>query len=135
MDKSLQRIRDALTSRQIWLLSTRHPQSESLDGEPEKGFRPARDKVPDPAPDQEAALLAKERSAALGKAFRQLSKPDRLLITMRYDQNLTLQEIATLLSFKDVWAADRRIKQVLEDLRERVESAENFRTKTRHASV
>jgi RNA polymerase sigma factor (sigma-70 family) len=135
VDESLQRIQLALTSRQLWLLSVRNYESASLEEESETGQKSPKNQITDPAPDPEVALVLNERYAALEKAFRQLSNPERFLITLRYKKGLTLQEIADLLGLKDAWTADRRLKEVLVVMRKHVDSFSGFSAKTRDASV
>ena len=115
--ESLERVRQALTPRQLWLLSTRHPKVESLEDElPDGQAAPQRD-IPDLRPDPETWSAMREQQAALERALDRLPETERLLVRLRFDQELTLQQIAELAGLKDAQTADRRIREVLEKLR------------------
>lgn len=117
VETSLDRIQQTLTPRQLWLLSTRSPRIESLDGQRGEDQVAPRQDAPDPGPGPEALFARKEQQAALERALARLSKPELLLIRLRYDQGLTLNEVAALMGLKDAQTADRRIRDVLEKLR------------------
>jgi RNA polymerase sigma factor (sigma-70 family) len=135
VDESCKRIQAALTPRQLWLLSGPQRESECLGNVSRPINGPTDSPIPDPAPSPEAGVVLKERIQALERAFRQLSKPERLLITLRFEQGLTLQEIAELLDLKDPWVVERQIKRVLDGMRKQMSSFEGFRAKTDDASV
>jgi DNA-directed RNA polymerase specialized sigma subunit len=42
-----------------------------------------------------------------------LPDAERLLLQLRYEQELTLAEIARVMNFKDAFTADRRLRSVL----------------------
>jgi RNA polymerase sigma factor (sigma-70 family) len=117
VETSLERVQQALTPRQLWLLSTRSPRIESLDGQRGDDQVATRQDTPDPGPGPETLFARKEQQAALAGALASLSKPELLLIRLRYDQGLTLNEVAALMGLKDAQTADRRIRDVLEKLR------------------
>jgi RNA polymerase sigma factor (sigma-70 family) len=58
-----------------------------------------------------------ERRAALDRALEQLSKRERLLVRLRFEQELTLEQIANLLDLGNAQRADRQIKELLARLR------------------
>ncbi len=115
--ESVERIQQALTPRQLWLLSTRRPKVESLESEPADNPGSLERQIPDPRPDPETLSVTREDQAALERALHGLSTPQRLLIKLRFEQDLTLREVAELLDLKDAQTADRRIREVLERLR------------------
>ncbi len=135
LNESLDRIQKALTRRQLWLLSIRNYESKSLEGEPDTRQESPVPQIPDPAPNPEACLALKERYVALEQALQQLSKPERLLIMLRYEKGLTLHEIAELLHLKDAWTVARRLKEILELMRKQVNSFSGLHAKTHDASV
>lgn len=51
------------------------------------------------------------------RGLDQLSPDDRLLVQLRYEQDLTLSRIAMVLGLKDAWAAQRQIDRVVKQLR------------------
>lgn len=115
--ESVGRIQQVLTPRQLWLLSTRHPRVEPLDCDSVDNQGSLERQIPDPRPDPEALSATREDQAALERALSELSTPERLLIRLRFEQDLTLREVAKLLDLKDAQTADRRIREVLERLR------------------
>lgn len=115
--RSVGRIQRALTPRQLWLLSTRRPMVESLESEPADDQGSLERQIPDSRPDPETLSVAREDQAVLERALDGLSNPERLLIKLRFEQDLTLREVAGLLGLKDAQTADRRIREVLERLR------------------
>jgi RNA polymerase sigma factor (sigma-70 family) len=115
--ESVGRIQQALTPRQLWLLSTRRPKVESLESESADNQESLERQIPDPRPDPQALSVTREDQAALERALNGLSAPERLLIKLRFEQDLTLREVAELLDLKDPQTADRRIREVLERLR------------------
>jgi len=121
--RSLERIQRALTPRQLWLLSTRRPLIESLEGERNGDQEASRPQIVDPRPDPETLAALKEQEDALDRALGRLHAPERLLLLLRFDQGLTLLEIARLTELKDAQTVDRRIRDVLEKLRRELTSA------------
>ncbi len=117
VDRSLERIQQQLTPRQQWLLSARRPKLESLQGEPDGEQEVSQRQVVDPRPDPETLAAMKEQEDALERALGRLSAPERLLLRLRFDQGLTLLEIARLAELKDPQTTDRRIREILEKLR------------------
>jgi RNA polymerase sigma factor (sigma-70 family) len=117
IEDCLNRIQQTLTPRQLWLLQARRPRVESLekgtDEEPGGSIR----EIIDPSPNPETLAAAKEEQAALYRALGRLHASERLLLKLRYDQELTLSGIARIMSLKDAQTADRRIREILEKLR------------------
>jgi RNA polymerase sigma factor (sigma-70 family) len=135
VETSLDRIQQALTPRQLWLLSTRSPRVESLEGERGDDRLAPQQDTPDPGPGPETLFALKEQRAALERGLAKLPKQELLLIRLRYDQGLTLNEVAALVGLKDAQTADRRIREVLEKLRTELEPFSGGRGKTDAPSV
>lgn len=114
---SCQRIRQFLTSRQLWLIAARQPKLEPLDAIMAAGEISLHDRIPDPAPDPEVLAAGKQQRAALDRALAGLAPPERLLIRLRFEQELTLEQIAHLTGLPNPQTADRRLKQILTELR------------------
>ena len=55
------------------------------------------------------------------EALAAIGVPERLLIRLRYEEELTLEQIARLSGLPDAQTVDRRIKQVLAALRKTLE--------------
>ena len=107
------RINKALTPKQQWLLSTRHAQTVSLDGlkigseicEPvESGHDP------------EQATARGQQHDKLQQALVKLTPHHRLLIKLRYQQDLSLREVARLTRLGDPFRARRHIQTALAEL-------------------
>lgn len=77
--------------------------------------------VPDPAPDPEARAVLQERATALRRALGRLPPRERLLIRLRFEQELTLEQAAKLLDLGNAQRVERQIKAVLEKLRGELE--------------
>ena len=125
---SLERIQQSLTPRQRWLLSTRKRRLEPLEAELHDETRPAWEQLQDPAPNPEAIAVRQQERGALAKALARLPPSDRLIVRLRFEQELTLEQIARLSGLADPQTADRRIRKILDTLRQQL-------GKTRVASV
>jgi RNA polymerase sigma factor (sigma-70 family) len=115
---SCARLRESLTPRQRWLMSTRQPRLESLDAIMANAEVSLHDLLPDPAPDPETLASGKELRAKLDHALADLAAPDRLLIRLRFEHGLTLQQAAALTGLHDPQTTDRRLRQILAVLRD-----------------
>lgn len=120
IDESLERIEKALTPRQRWLLQMRRPQVGSLEKETNEDWDTPGEQIPDDAPDPETSYAVAEEHASLHDALAQLSASERLLLRLRFDQELTLLQIARLMELKDAQTADRRIREILEQLKKHI---------------
>lgn len=117
LEAGLERVRGALTERQIWLAGARRPMPIPLERHSEDEPQEFIPEPIDPAPNIESMLVMNEQRAALERALSRLAKPERLLIKLRFEQGLTLQEIASLTGLKDAQTVDRRQKDIIESLR------------------
>jgi RNA polymerase sigma factor (sigma-70 family) len=117
VEESLTRIQSGLTRRHLWLLSLRHRVVEPLAGDPPADSRPARAEVPSPHPGPEDLAVLHEQQAALSRALASLPKPDRLLVRLRFERGLTLEQVARLTGLANAQKADYRMKGILERLR------------------
>jgi RNA polymerase sigma factor (sigma-70 family) len=111
-------IHESLNSRQHWLRSTQKLRVQSMSQEASVGVMeaPANDPA-DPHPNQELALVSREQEDQLRMALQKLPKPERLLIRLRFEQSLTLEEIARLTGLGDAQRVHRQIAAILEKLR------------------
>jgi RNA polymerase sigma factor (sigma-70 family) len=114
IEENLQR---SLTPRQHWILSSRKSASSlpvGLLGEDEQIA--AIDAV-DPRPNQEAQMIEKNQWGKLKKAIRSLPAEEALLLYLRFEQDLSLEEIARLSGLGDAQRVHRRLGLVLKKLR------------------
>lgn len=121
IEAGVERVRGALTDRQIWLAVARRRTTVPIESDPEGDARESAPELVDPAPNAETELMLSEQREAMEEALRKLSKPERLLIKLRFDEELTLQEIASVLGLKDAQTVDRRLREVIEQLRNAIE--------------
>ncbi len=118
VDEIVERLAAKLTPRERWLLSTRRVRVDSMD-ETVEDDAPALN-IPDLSPTPERAAMDREWQTTLAGALADLPHEDRLLIQMRFEQDLTLAEIARVSGLKDAQTADRRIRAALDVLRGRL---------------
>jgi len=110
---SEERVRRSLTPRQLWLLSL-PPRAVHLALEGEDGSeRPLRD--PEPSPEE--ALSSSEQRGLLERALLQLPDSERLLVRLRFEEGLTLEQVARITGLGNPQRAERHIKGLLERLR------------------
>lgn len=105
-----------LTPQQRWQLSVRTPVLKTVDcgAGPEDDDPAWQVAVPGPGPDELAAELQEQRQ--LQDALAKLPAEQRLLLRLRYEQDLTLAEVARLTGQPDPFRADRRIRAALDAL-------------------
>ena len=120
VEESFDRIRQSLTPRQLWLLSVRRTKLEPLGSGSANQGPSLREQIPAPGPDPESLAALNERRAALARALSRLPRAERLLIRLRFEQELTLEQVAQVTKLADAQSADRRIHQILERLRKEV---------------
>jgi len=116
--ESSARIESELTMKQRRLLDARLSQQASQTGGNFDETAAAHANVSDPAPNPEAQAVLNERAAALRRALGRLPQRDRLLIRLRFEQELTLEQVAKLLDLGNAQRAERQIRAVLGKLRE-----------------
>jgi len=112
LETALSRLRQALSSRQHWLLTVRRTRVLSV-----AEVDPADLWVRDEAPNPEQAALRNEQNSRLEWALAQLPPRDQVLLRLRYQQDLTLREMAPLVGASTAQAVDRELRRVLGRLR------------------
>ena len=116
--ESRDRIEQQLTAEQRWRLGIRSARRAQGIGTTVQEAEASPVEIADPRPDPEALAIMGERRGALARALDRLSKRERLLVRLRFEQELTLEQIATLLDLGNAQRADRQIKMILARLRE-----------------
>ena len=115
--ESAGRVQQALSDRQRWLLAVRRARAaHSPTGSAEQDEASLL-QIPSEAPNPESWAALQEERAALVRGMARLSTRERLLIRLRFERDLTLEEIANLLRLDNAQSADRRIREALEKLR------------------
>jgi RNA polymerase sigma factor (sigma-70 family) len=132
VERRVDELRNLMSARQLWLLTTTRVAVESLDSDRE--VSPALE-VTDPSPDPESVAILRETQTALARAFSRIDANDRLLLRLRYLEGLGLLQVARLVGLKDAQTADRRIREALDHLREKLGSKTLVLGKRKSASV
>jgi RNA polymerase sigma factor (sigma-70 family) len=116
-----ERVRESLSSRQLWLISLRSGRARGaveVSGVAVAEEDDGRVQDPaDPHPDQESVLASQEQKEHLRSLVAKLPAPERLLIRMRFEEGLSLEEIAGLTGLGDAQRVHRRMAEVVEKLR------------------
>ncbi len=110
---SEERVRQSLTPRQLWLLSL-PPRAVHLALESEDG---SERQLRDPEPGPEEILSLSEQRGVLERALLRLPDSERLLVRLRFEEGLTLEQIARITGLGNPQRAERHIKGLLERLR------------------
>lgn len=73
--------------------------------------------VPDPQPDQEKRLVAKQQQELLRKSLALLPADERLLLQLRFEHDLSLEEVARLCAMGDGQRVHRKLQAILKKIR------------------
>jgi RNA polymerase sigma factor (sigma-70 family) len=119
--ETIEHIRQELTPRQHWLLSMQRPKVVPLAGGEHRDEDAPERQIADTGPDPELLAAREERRDQLVTALGRLSGEDRLLLGLRYEQGLTLRQVAELMELNNAQQADRRLREVLALLREELD--------------
>ncbi len=114
-------VRESLSSRQLWLINARQARARGASqpsGMAEQDA-PVQDPV-DPRPDQESLLASQEKQEQLRSALAELQVPERLLIRLRFEEGLSLEQIAKVTGLGDAQRVHRRIASILGTLRKKL---------------
>jgi RNA polymerase sigma factor (sigma-70 family) len=105
-----------LTPRQRWQLGARMAGFVSMDDAESPIARDGGLQVADPGPGPEHVAEDDEERARIAEAMARLPARQRLLLKLRFDQELTLAEVARLAGIPDVHRANRQIQAALAEL-------------------
>ena len=120
VSQAIERINNALSSNQNWLLRSRTALERRRPVDQPNDDQLAQ--VPSPGRDPEALAIADERKGMLASALRKLAENERLLLQLRFEEEMTLGQIATVLQMGNAQRVDRQIKQILAALRVQLET-------------
>jgi RNA polymerase sigma factor (sigma-70 family) len=113
LSAALARVQNALTWRQRWsLLRQRGRHLSSATGQLSVFD------LPDRGPDPEHLASIEERRARLRQALDRLSPDDRLLLRLRFGQDLSLEQVTRVAGLPNLHMARRRIEAALARLAE-----------------
>ena len=118
-------LNQAMTSRQFWLLSTRAPQEISLEGRATGNgpFLPI--PVTDQNPNPEEITRERELLRQVRSGYAELSPRQRLLIRLRYEKELSLEQIGRITNMNNRQQVDRELKKAMEKLQEATTGKDN----------
>jgi len=102
-----------LTPQQRWQLSVRDPPLQPITGSGESGENDLACRIATSAPGPDELASDLQERQQLHDALSRLPADQRLLLRLRYEQNLTLAEVARLTGQPDLFRANRRIQGAL----------------------
>lgn len=117
------RLQALLTPRQNWILASRrqpafiHPEALAGDDEGE----PVGTDVTDPGPTPENWFADRQIHTQLQNSVASLPARERLLLQLRFEQELSLTEIARLCGLRDAQSVHRNLTAILKKLRDALE--------------
>jgi RNA polymerase sigma factor (sigma-70 family) len=114
----VERLGRRLSTRQRWILRVRAATANPVGRDQTDDGQGAEQRIADPAPGPEHLADLAERRAVLARAMSRLSGAERLLLRLRFEQGLTLEQVARLTGLENAQRVDRRIKELLRRLRE-----------------
>ncbi|MCW8925519.1 MAG: sigma-70 family RNA polymerase sigma factor [Xanthomonadales bacterium] len=114
--ESLCKLHTTLTSKQRWQLSMRKRQTGSAVFIDTVGENPAIPEMAQTGPGPEAVAQFLQDRKALEQAMSRLDSEQRLLLRLRYQEELSLKEVARLAGLGDLHQAKRRINKALTTL-------------------
>lgn len=113
-----ERLQGSLTSRQQWILSTRQrPAFSTTAAVAAEESETDLAGVPDPSPSQEVQFVDREQKSRLERNVSSLPAPERLLVQLRFEEDLSLEEIARLCGLQDAQQVHRKLAAILKKLR------------------
>ena len=105
-----------LTPQQRWQLSVRTRALQHVNRKATAEDDDLTERVPEPGPGPGELAAELQEQRQLGDALARLPAEQRLLLRLRYEQNLTLAEVARLTNQSDPFRANRQIQSALKAL-------------------
>jgi len=112
-----QRLQRSLSSRQQWILGARRRSEFSTSVAQSEESNADMMDVADSRPNQEAWVADREQQAQLQKGLASLTAQERLIVQLRFEQDLSLDEIARLCGLEDAQRVHRTLAAILKRLR------------------
>ena len=116
LSESICRLHAALTSRQRWQLSMRRRNAGSVVSIDTVSENPGIPELAQTADAPEALVQFHQAREALKAAMSKLSAQDRLFLRLRYQEGLSLKDVADVAGLGDLHQAKRRINNALSSL-------------------
>ena len=116
--ESMSRLHNTLTSRQRWQLSVRKRVTGSTNSFDACSDHPTATELVGTGPDPATVVQLLQTREALLKAMARLTRQQRALLRLRYQEELSLKDVADLAGLGDLHRAKRQIKKALTALAE-----------------
>ncbi len=111
-----------LSPRQRWMLGMGRPRGPSKLASSDQ-VADLLEAIPDERASPESSAVLAQMYERVQRAVSDLSPDDRLLLQLRFEQDLTLDQLARLLDLGGAQRVDRRIREILARLREELGQA------------
>jgi RNA polymerase sigma factor (sigma-70 family) len=117
-------VRQSLTPNQMWLIGARKLHSQNFSAISQE-YRSSEGNTAgeypvDPGPDQELQFAQKEEEERLRSVLAKLPAIDRLLLRLRFEEDLSLEQIGRVTGFGDAQRVHRRLSQIFATLRKKL---------------
>jgi len=114
------RIAGLLSPRQQWILCTRLTSNSALPLAGDEDERGAIE-IADPMPNPELTISNEQEQTQLRRSVDSLRSDERLIVQLRFEDGLSLQEIAQLTGLGDAQRVQRKLVAILKKLRDAME--------------
>jgi RNA polymerase sigma factor (sigma-70 family) len=123
------RVENSLSPRQHWILSTRKQTRSNANFlvAGQDGGENTVDVV-DTGPNQETIVQEQQLQAKVQECIRLLPRDERLILQLRFEEGLSLEEISRLTGLGGAQRAHRRLAAVLQKLRAAIVQQNNRKT-------
>lgn len=125
------RIENSLTPLQHWILSSRKESNLPTTAKLAEDEEPGHIDVPDEAPSPEAVALEGQQRTRLHECLESLPPDERLVVRLRFEDELSLDEISKLTGLGDAQRVHRRLAAILGKLRAAMERRNDRKTAKR----
>jgi RNA polymerase sigma factor (sigma-70 family) len=113
-----ERLHRSLSSRQQWILSTRkQPALTSVVAVAGEEGEPGEVEIVDSHPNAEMQMIARQEEGKIRKRITSLPADEQLLLQLRFEQDLSLEEIAHVCGLGDAQRVHRKLAGILKRLR------------------
>ena len=126
------RLEHSLSSRQHWLLSAwkQRESTAAISSTEEETWEESTAAI-DTAPNPETLVVDRQQRARLLESVGLLPPDERLIVRLRFEEELSLEEIANLTGLGDAQRVHRRIAAILQKLRVVMETRNGRKTGVR----
>ncbi len=111
--ETISRLHTTLTPRQRWQLTFRRRETTSISDDESVTNNAVNAELVEPGPGPEAIVQLQQERAALLQAMSRLTHQQRLMLRLRYQEDLSLKEVARLTGLNDSFQARHQIESAL----------------------